>query len=65
MRVVCGWDPDELSVFEFQKMYDTIEHGVTNMNFWYSIPFHDVDIGVVPIKNEMNCLLLFDLMYLF
>ncbi|XP_027184047.1 dentin matrix acidic phosphoprotein 1-like [Coffea eugenioides] len=58
VRVFCGWDPDELSVFEFQKMYQTIEHGVTNMNFWYSIPFHDLDVGVVSIKDDVDIELL-------
>nr|XP_027082189.1 uncharacterized protein LOC113704487 [Coffea arabica] len=58
VRVFCGWDPDELSPFEFQKLYDTIERGVTNMNFWYSIPFHDIDVGVVSIKDDVDIELL-------
>ena len=39
-------------------MYQTIDHGVTNMNFWYSIPFHDLDVGVVPIKDNVDIKLL-------
>ena len=58
VRVFCDFDPDELSVFEFQKMYQTIERGVTNMNFWYSIPFHDIDFGVVSINDDVDIELL-------
>ena len=39
-------------------MYQTIDHGVTNMNFWYPILFHDLDVGVVPIKDDVDIKLL-------
>ena len=58
VRIFCGWNPDEFSPFDFQKMYDTIECGVSNMNFQYSIPFHDLDVGVVSIKDDADIELL-------
>ena len=58
VRVFHNCDPDELSTFSLFNLYSKIEKEAACAKFWYSIPDHDVDVGVIPINDDVDIELL-------
>lgn len=57
VKVFSNCDPDEISVYSLLNLYCTIEK-VPCAKFWYSIPHYGVDVGVVPINDDVDIELL-------
>ena len=48
----CG--PNELLTYSLLNWYSNIEKHVPYAKFWYSLPNHDLDVGVISINDDVN-----------